>query len=102
MTDHLPWDWPLDRVLAEPDRFWWAFNLRLAREHLRGARRMLARGDDIGIVVGINALVEADKAHQAARAAIRRPWSAQAWNGERTLDEAIKAMELVSQFHGGV
>jgi hypothetical protein len=59
--------WPLDRAMAEPSRWWRAFHLRLAREHVRGARQMFARRDDIGTIVGIGCLVHAVDARKVAR-----------------------------------
>ena len=55
--------WPLERALAAPNAYWRAFHVRL------GARKMFSRRDDIGFLVGLHLLIEADKARSVARSA---------------------------------
>lgn len=65
-----PPEFPSDDL--PPDRWLRAYFLRVARAHVRNARKMLARGDDRGPVVGIDLLVAAYACREQARRMVRR------------------------------
>jgi hypothetical protein len=66
-----PPEFPSDDL--PPDRWFRAYFLRVARAHVRNARKMFACGDDRGLTVGIDLLVEAAARREQARRMFRPP-----------------------------
>lgn len=62
--------WPLDRALADTERWWREFHLCAALAALTDARRMFARGDEIGIRVGMHMVERARELRMVARRAV--------------------------------